>query len=292
MSSTWSRKVFIGCNYLLLAALAVLCLVPLLHVLAISLSASSASAAGLVKLWPVRFTWKSYEFVLSKQEFFTSIGVSVKRLLVGTSVNMLLTILIAYPLSKEPHRFRYRAYYAWFFVLTILFHGGLVPLYMTVNLTGLLDTIWALVLPGAVPVFNMLLLLHFFRNLPKELEESVFIDGAGYWRALWTIYIPLSSPALATLTLFCMVHHWNSWFDGLIFMNAPQHYPLQSYLQTMIIRLNFSSISEKELELLQLVSDRSFKAAQIFLGALPILLVYPFLQKYFVKGMVLGSVKQ
>ncbi len=286
-----SRKLFIGFNYVCLSLLATLCLIPLVHVLAISFSDPSASAAGLVKLWPVQFTSKSYEFVLSKPEFLISMSVSIKRLVLGSFINMLLTVLIAYPLSKDAGKFRLRTFYAWFFVLTILFYGGLIPQYMVVKSTGLLDTIWALVLPGAVPVFNMLLMLNFFRNIPKDLEEAAFIDGAGYLRTLVSIYLPLSTPALATLTLFAMVFHWNSWFDGLIFMNTPINYPLQSYLQTMIIKLDMTNVTEEEMELLKFVSNRSFKSAQIFLGALPILLVYPFLQKYFVKGIMVGSVK-
>lgn len=292
MRLSTGRSVFIAANYALLSLFAFLCLVPLIHVISISFSTASASAAGLVKLWPVNFTLKSYQYVLGKPEFLDSIYVSVKRLALGTAVNMLLTLLIAYPLSREAKALRLRTVYAWFFVLTMLFHGGLIPLYMTVRYAGLLDNLWALVLPGAVPVFNVVILLHFFRGLPKELEEAAFMDGAGYFTVLWRIFVPLSLPALATLSLFCMVSHWNAWFDGLIFMNTPAHYPLQSYLQTVIIRLNFANVTEEELELLKFVSDRSFKAAQIFLGAVPILLVYPFLQRYFVKGMVLGSVKQ
>jgi putative aldouronate transport system permease protein len=149
-----------------------------------------------------------------------------------------------------------------------------------------------LIIPKAVPVFNVLLLLNFFRGLPKELEEAAFMDGAGFWKSLWTIYVPLSAPALATICLFAMVHHWNSWFDGLIFMNSPVHYPLQSYLQTIIAAVNSSSLADISLEQMELISDRTTRAAQVFLGALPILLVYPFLQRFFMKGIVLGSVKE
>lgn len=289
---TLGRRLFVGTNYVVLALLSILCLVPLIHVLAVSFSSSAAATAGLVKLWPVEFTISSYQFVLAKPAFLTSIGVTLQRVAIGLTINMLLTILVAYPLSKEVNKFPMRTVYVWIFVITILFQGGLIPLYMTVKYTGIMDTIWALVLPNAVPVFNVVLLLNFFRGLPKELEEAAFMDGAGHWRTLWQIIVPLSAPALATLTLFATVGHWNSWFDGLIFMDSPSHYPLQSYLQTVVINRDLSLISSSDMKSLAEVNDRTAKAAQIFLGALPILLVYPFLQRFFMKGIVLGSVKE
>ncbi|MFC5653245.1 carbohydrate ABC transporter permease [Paenibacillus solisilvae] len=290
--TSWRLKLFMVCNYLFLAVAALLCLFPLIHVLAISFSSSSASSAGLVTLWPVRFTTKSYEYVLANKEFLTALVVSFKRLFLGTFINMLLTILIAYPLSKESSRFKGRTVYVWIFVITMLFSGGLIPLYFMIKLTGISNSLWALILPSAVPVFNIIILLNFFRGLPKELEEASLIDGAGHVATLFKIFVPLSLPAIATLTLFSMVYHWNSWFDGLIFMDEVEKYPLQSYLQTVIIQRDFASITVQDLELLQLISDRSIKAAQIFIGALPILIAYPFLQRFFVKGVVLGSVKQ
>jgi putative aldouronate transport system permease protein len=289
---SYSRKIFSGANYVFLIALALLCLLPLVHVLAISFSSSNAAASGQVKLWPIEFTPKAYQFVLGKPEFLRSIGVTLERVVLGTAINMVMTLLLAYPLSKESNVFKFRTFYAWYFVFTILFGGGLIPWYMTIKETGLMDTIWALIIPGAVPVFNVVLLLNFFRALPKELEEACFIDGGGYWTSLWRIYAPLSLPALATIILFTVVGHWNSWFDGLILMNSPEHYPLSSYLQTVIVQPTLANLSADQAKALANVSDRTVKAAQIFLGALPILLMYPFLQKYFVKGIVVGSVKE
>jgi len=285
------RKVFVVCNYTFLIALSASCLFPLIHVLAISFSSSTAASSGMVKLWPVDFTLASYRFILQKPEFLRSFGVTLQRVPLGFAVNMLMTLLCAYPLSKERRDFRYRTVYAWYFVVTILFGGGLIPWFITVKETGLLDTIWGLVIPGAVPVFNVILMLNFFRGLPREIEESAFMDGAGHWRVLWRMHIPLSMPVIATVSLFTLVGHWNAWFDGLVLMNFPEKYPLSTYLQLMVTnssRLNFSGTSL--LEVME-ISQRTARAAQIFLGALPILLVYPFLQKYFVKGIVLGSVK-
>lgn len=289
------RKLFLVCNYVFLISAAVLCLLPIVNVFAISLSASTASAAGLVKLWPVDFTLSSYIYVMERSEFITAFRISVERVILGVSVNMVLTILIAYPLSKESDRFRWRNMFVWFFVFTMLFNGGLIPWYMMIRSTGLLDSIWALILPGAVPIFNVVLMLNFFRQLPKEMEEAAFMDGAGHWTTLWKIYLPLSKPVLATLTLFCIVFHWNQWFDGLILMNSPGNYPLQSYLQTVIVNFDMNLLSmvqsQDQFKLLSEISNQSTKAAQIFFAALPVLAVYPFLQRYFMTGIVLGSVK-
>lgn len=288
---TWGRRLFVAGNYTFLIILALSCLFPIVHVLALSFSSSSMASAGKVTLWPLEFTLKSYEFVLQKPLFVGSFLVTLQRVGLGVLINMLLVIMIAYPLSKEVQSFRMRTVYVWFFVLTILFSGGIIPWYFTIKEVGLLDSIWALVLPGAVPVFNVILLLNFFRGLPKELEEAAFIDGAGHFQILFRIYVPLSMAALATILLFTIVGHWNSWFDGLILMNRPEHYPLQSYLQTVVIMQDLSSMTFEDAKMLAEISDRTTKAAQIFLAAFPVLLVYPFLQKYFVKGIVLGSVK-
>ncbi len=286
-----SRRVFVVVNYILLAFLALLCLFPLLHILALSFSSSAAADTGRVVLWPVEFTTAAYEYAFGNPQFLRSFATSIERVVLGVTVNMTLTILVAYALSKESNVLRGRTVYVWFFVITMLFGGGLIPTFMVVQSTGLLDSIWALVLPKALPVFNVILLLNFFRGLPKELEEAAFVDGAGHWRVLWNVYLPLSKPALATITLFTIVAHWNSWFDGIIYMNSPENYPLQSYLQTLVVQDSLSVRSPEELEILREISNRTYKAAQIFLAALPVLAVYPFLQRYFVKGIVLGSVK-
>jgi putative aldouronate transport system permease protein len=285
------RRLFVIVNYALLAALSLVCILPLVHVLAVSLSNSTAAGAGQVKLWPIGFNTSAYQYVLEKKEFMQAMMVSVKRVGLGTLMNMLMIILTAYPLSKETKALRLRTVYVWIFFITILFGGGLIPTYMVIQKTGLLNTIWALIIPNAVPVFSVVLLLNFFRGLPKELEESAFIDGAGHFTVLWKLFVPLSLPALATLTLFSMVGHWNAWFDGIIYMNSPDNYPLQSYLQSVVIMQDLAVQSLTNDDLLKQISNKTFRSAQIFLGALPILLVYPFLQRFFMKGIILGSVK-
>ena len=285
------RKIFIIFNYLFLTSTAIACLLPMVNVLAVSFSSSAAVGTGMVKLFPVDFTLESYRFVANKPEFLQALFISFKKVIAGVAINMSLTIFIAYPLSKESGNFKGRNFYIWFFVITMVFSGGLIPWYMTIKMTGLIDNFLALILPGAVPVFNVMLLMNFFRTLPKEIEDAAFIDGTSHWKALWKIYIPLSAPAIATLTLFCIVSHWNSWFEGLILMNSPENYPLQSYLQTVIVSRDIKLMLSRDVRTINMVSDRTSKAAQVFLAALPVMLVYPFLQKYFTAGIVLGSVK-
>ncbi len=290
--TSWSRKCFVFLNGSILILISALCLFPLVHVLAISFSSSSAASAGLVKFWPVNFTVKSYTYMLENPDFIKSFVVSVNRVVWGGSLSVFLSVITAYPLSKNNRALSGRTFYAWFFVFTILFNGGLIPWYMTIKNVGIMGTMWALILPSAVTVFNIILLLNFFRGLPKELEESAFMDGAGYWSAMWRLIVPLSFPALATISLFTLVFHWNSWFDGMILMNSPEKYPLSTYLQTVLITTQLTELRTEELRLFAEISDRTTKAAQIFLGTLPILLIYPFLQRFFTKGIVLGSVKE
>lgn len=292
MKKSFGRRLFRGCNFVFLAVLSLLCLMPIIHILAISFSSGNAASAGKVLLWPVEFTPAAYQNVFGKPEYLRAFWITIQRVVLGTSLSMFLTILTAYPLSKEITQFRMRTLYVWVFVFTILFNGGLIPWYMTVKAVGLIDTIWALVLPGAIQVFNIILLLNFYRNLPKELEESSKIDGAGHFTTLWKIYAPLSLPALATTGLFTIVWHWNSWFDGMILMNHPDKYPLQTFLQSIIIKMDLRFLKSQDIELMQQLSDRTSKAAQIFVAALPILAIYPFLQRFFIKGIVMGSVKE
>lgn len=293
MHAVTGRKVslFNLVNGIFLTLSVLVCVLPFVHILAVSFSSSRAATSGIVTLWPVEFNLYAYEFVLKRDDFWRAMLVSIERIALAVPVNMLLTILVAYPLSKESHVMKSRMVYVWFFFFTTLFTGGLIPTYFIVKQTGIMDSVLALVLPGAVPVFNIIVLLNFFRQLPKELEEAAFIDGAGHWTTLWKVYVPTSLPSLATLLIFVIVFHWNSWFDGLIYMNNPSHYPLQSYLRTVVTMPDLRNVTLEDMKNLQNLSERTVKAAQILVGALPVLVVYPFLQKYFVKGIMIGSVK-
>lgn len=278
-------------NGLILALLALLCLFPFWHLLMLSFSSADAANQGLVTLWPVDFNVKAYEMVLQRSEFWTATLVSVERLALGVPLQMLTTILAAYPLSKPASRFRYRMAFSWFFFFTMLFSGGIIPSYMLVRQLDMMDTIWALVIPCAVPVFNVVVLMNFFRGLPSEIEEAAIVDGSSQWRIMWRIWVPLALPSIATLTLFSLVNHWNSWFDGIIYMNRPEHYPLQSFLRTVIVKLDTSNMTMEQWKDLAGTSERTLKGAQIMIASLPIMAFYPFLQKYFVKGITIGGVK-
>jgi putative aldouronate transport system permease protein len=284
-----SMFTILNTGFLIIAAL--LCIIPMIHIAAVSFSSSSAAATGLVTLWPKDFSLNSYKYVAERPAFWQSMFISIERIILGGTINLLLTILVAYPLSKEKYEFRSRSFYSWAFFITMLFSGGLIPWFMVIKQLGLVNKIWALVLPGAVPVFSVIILLNFFRQVPRELSEAAFIDGAGHWTTLFRIYVPVSTPALATILLFSLVGHWNSWFDGLILMNDPKQYPLQSYIQTIVVQRTYSMMTREEIQQLATISDRTLRSSQIFLGSLPIIAVYPFLQKYFVKGIVLGGVK-
>ncbi|KQN97147.1 carbohydrate ABC transporter permease [Paenibacillus sp. Leaf72] len=282
--------VFTILNTVFLCLLALICILPLVHVLAVSFSSRAAATANIVNFWPVGFTTDAYVKTLANGKFLKAMWIGVERTVLGTILSMVVVTMASYSLSKSSYKFPGRQIYIWIFVFTMLFSGGLIPSYILVSKLHLIDTIWALILPSAVSVWNMILMLNFFRTIPQELEEAAHIDGAGHLRVLWSVYLPVSMPSIATLSLFSMVSHWNSWFDGVIYMTNPDGYPLATYLHSMIVSDNMSRIGVTS-ESIANFSNRTVKTAQIFIGALPILLVYPFLQKYFVKGIVLGSVK-
>lgn len=291
IKESMGRRAFYWINAVALFLIAVICLVPILHVIALSFSGSSAVMAGQVTLWPVKPTLASYNILMQRSDFFDSFKMSLFRVLLGTAVNLLLIMLTAYPLSKNKNQFHGRTVYAWYLIITIIFSGGLIPTYMVVRQMGLINSIWALILPGAVPVWNTVLMMNFYRNLPREIEESAFIDGADHLVVLIKLYVPLSAPAVATVALFSIVGHWNSWFDGLIYLNTPSMYPLQTFLYMIGTAVTQGSTTTENVEYMREISDRTLRSAQIVIAMVPVLAAYPFLQKYFTKGIVMGSVK-
>lgn len=286
-----SRKLFMACNIVLLTLLTVSCILPFIYVLAVSFSNKTFVQAGQVTFLPKGFNLLSYEYLIRKTAFWKAFGVSVIRTVLGTAINLFMICLTAYPLSKGDQRLTGRSVYTWYFFITMLVGGGLIPTYVLVGQLGLRNTIWALVLPGALPIFNLVLMINFFRQVPAEMEEAAMIDGAGQLRILSQIYLPLSKSAIATISLFCMVNHWNAWFDGMIYMKSPEKQPLQTYLRGIIMKMDMSQMSGDDYTLLALLSNESIKCTQIIVAVIPILCVYPFLQKYFVKGIALGGVK-
>lgn len=284
-------RIFSFFNYTFLAVLSIVCIIPLIHILAISFSGKAPANANLVGLIPIDFNLDAYAKTLANENFLNSLWIAVQRTTLGTALSMVVVVLASYPLSKENSNFRRRNFYTWFFVFTMLFNGGLIPFYILIQNLNMMNTLWVLILPTAVNVWNMILMLNFFRRVPRELEEAAFIDGAGHLRTLVSVYLPVSMPAIATLSLFAMVFHWNSWFDGLIFMTDHRNYPLATFLQTVIVQQDFTKVSARP-EDLENISQRTVKAAQIFIGMAPILIVYPLLQRFFVKGIVIGAVKE
>lgn len=292
IKASQSERIFRIFNTILMVVIVALCLLPLVNVVALSFSSATAAATGKVSLWPQETTLAAFRTIMKKREFLGTFWTSTKRVLIGVPINMLLTITLAYPISHKNLTFR-QGYVA-IVVFTMLFSGGLIPLYLVVKAFGLLNSFWSLILPFAVPVYNVILMVNFFKNVPDALEEAALIDGAGYFRTLITIFVPCSLPSIATLTLFCVVNQWNEWFYGAIFLNRLENMPLQTYLQqllNMTKTANLQNLSQKELEELSKINNRTLNAAQIVISVLPVLAIYPFLQKYFITGLTLGSVK-
>jgi putative aldouronate transport system permease protein len=287
------QQIFKVFNYTFVVAICLTCILPILNTLAISFSSPSQVATGQVGLWPRDFTLMSYEFAIANGRFARALWITIQRCLLGVGINLFMMVTTAYPLSKTKNKFGARNIYMVFYVITILFGGGLVPWYVLMSQLGLLNSIWALVLPLSVPVYSMVILMNFIRNLPPELEEAAMIDGAGHFRILLSVLLPVLKPALATVGLFAFVFHWNDWFTGALFMRSSSMYPLQTYLQTLLV--NFRDLMRLSgtdyQQLLARMNEQTGRAAQLFLGLVPTLLVYPFLQKYFTKGLVVGSVK-
>jgi len=286
---TLPYRIFSVFNYVLLGAISVLCLLPMYHLLMVSMSSTAPANAGLVTFWPIGFTLEAYARTFDNVNFLTSLWVSVKRTVLGTGLALIVNAVAAYALSKDSRVFRGRNVYLWYFVVTMLFSGGLIPGYILILKLGLMNNLLALILPGLVAVYNIILMLNFFRGVPKELEEAAFMDGAGHLRTFVSVYLPVSLPSIATIALFTMVGHWNAYFDGLIYMKGAEKLPLASFMQTIIVQGNMTSFDP---DMIANMSQRTIRASQIFIGALPILIVYPFLQRFFVKGIVIGAVKE
>ena len=199
--------------------------------------------------------------------------------------------MAAYPLSRTKIQFPKRNIFMWILIFCMLFNGGTVPWYLTMQNYKLIDNIWGLVLAGGLPVYNVILAMNFFKNLPSELEEAALVDGAGPWRIWASIFVPLAKPSIATIALFTIVGYWNEFFQGLVLSTKEASYPLQTYIQQMVVTLDYSTMNSEQIAAASKLNNQSLDAAKIFIAMVPVLIVYPFLQKYFVKGITLGSVK-
>ncbi|MBB6634627.1 carbohydrate ABC transporter permease [Cohnella thailandensis] len=288
--TTTAERSFQIFNQILMVFLALVCLVPLLHVLALSLSSSASVMSNQVTFWPIGLNFNSYEKALENPTFLPALGLSAKRTILSLAVSLLVNCLAAYVLSKGGGRDGIAGYkgFVGFFIVAMLFNGGMIPTYLLVTKIGLYNSIWALILPSAVNVFYLILIMNFFKALPKELEEAAFMDGANHWQVFARMFLPLSLPVLATVGLFMVVNDWNEWFMGSIYMkgdNVPLSTLLKSIISVPIVDASNASEVAK-------LNNRSIRAAQVLIGALPILLIYPVLQRFFTQGIVIGAVKE
>ncbi len=282
-------RIFTIINTTFLILLAAVCIAPFIHIVAMSFSDRQSTTANTVGLWPVGFNLDSYVKALSDPNIWSSLWVTIQRMFLGTLYSMILTIMVAYPLSFDSKKFKGRGIYVAFFFFSMIFSGGIVPYYILMKELHLMNKIWALVV-GAVPVGNVIILLNFYRQLPKELYESAIIDGASHWRVMTRIYLPLSMPSVATLSIMSLVAHWNEWFGGMIYMKDSSKYPLQTYLYAST--QNVSQFTDDLQSAGAAVSRQGLIAAQTVFTIIPILFAFPILQKHIKSGIVLGSVKE
>lgn len=294
-----SNRIVDGALYLILTLLALACLLPFWHLLAKSFSERLAVAADIVSLWPIGFNTENYAFILNNRQFLGSFGVSTVRVLLGVVLTLLITVITAYPLSRDRIHMPGRTVIKVLFLIGMLFSAGLIPSFLAIRNLGLYNNFLVLVVPGALSIFNTIVVMNFFRGIPIELEEAALLDGATHLDVLFRVFLPVSLPVLATVTLFTAVGHWNSWFDGIVFLSSSESWPLQSYMYTVIttriLESQTSTIGiqdpSRAIESFANATPQGLSAAMIFVASFPIIMVYPFLQRYFVTGLTIGSVK-
>lgn len=291
-SKSLGSRIFNTANVIIMTLLSISCIYPLWYAFCLSVSSKSAANSGLVTFYPVGFSLASYQQIMGDLQFFRSFLISVERTVLGTFVTMLILVIFAYPLSRPAAEYKPKNVIMWIAIFCMLFNGGTIPWYITMVRYGLIDNIWGLVLCGGVPVFNLILLINFYRGIPKELMEAAQVDGAGEWRVLFQIVVPCSIPVLATLVLFTSVGYWNEFFQGLVLSSGERHYPLQTYIKQMVVSIQTTNLSMDQIQKMDKLSNKSLDAAKIFIAMIPMLVVYPFLQKYFVNGIMLGAVKE
>ena len=281
--------------YTVIITSGLICFLPLINIVSISFSGSAAVTANRVGLLPVDFRLAAYKKILEDLQFWKSFMISVVRVFVTLILNLVLIVPMAYVMTKNKREFKARNIYMNLLIFAMLFNGGMIPTYIVVKDLGLLDSIWALILPGAVPIFSVILLMNFFKGIPKALEEAAVIDGATPLDVLLKIMVPCAKPALATVSLFSVVGSWNDFFGGLIYMRKVEDYPIMTYIQSLNINLQElmeQSVTSSTLENITELSNRNLNAAKIVVAVIPLLLIYPFLQKYLISGLVMGSVKE
>ncbi|OMD28348.1 ABC transporter permease [Paenibacillus odorifer] len=275
-------------NYIFLMLVGCLMIFPLLHVLAKSFSSTHAINAGEVKLFPVDWTLMNYQVILGDTSIWRAFMVSIFITVVGTVINLILTASLAYPLSRSEYSMRKGVLIL--ILITMIFHAPLIPNYMVIKNLHLIDSLWVLIIPSAISAYNLFIMRSFFSALPTELIDSARMDGAGELRTIWSVILPLSKPVMATMGLFYAVSHWNSYSSALYFINTRALYPLQLRLREIVLSNDLGQAGSL-LENVNEVSPAGVQMAVIVVSVIPIIIVYPFLQKYFIKGMLIGSIK-
>ncbi|MBE1440728.1 MULTISPECIES: carbohydrate ABC transporter permease [unclassified Paenibacillus] len=283
-------NVFDGLNYTVLGILGILTILPFLYVIAGSFATEAELTGRAFFLIPKTFSLSGYQFIFSSDTLFRSILVSIYVTVMGTAVNLIFTVTMAYALARKDLMGRNTILNLVLF--SMLFSGGMIPTYLVVKNLGLLDSYWALMLPGAISAFNLIVVKNFFQEMPPGLEEAARIDGCTELGVLWRIVLPLSKPVLATFGLFYAVGHWNNFFTALLYINDPDKWPLQVMLRQLVMlsQGNIGDMSQLDPTFVQ-PPEQTIKMAVIVVGTIPILLVYPFLQKHFAKGVLIGSIK-
>ena len=283
-----SAKVFEAVVHIVMVCVVLLTLLPVIHVISISFSSAAAISRGDVGLWPVEFSVSAYTAIFKSGNVPRSFLNSVYYTALGTAINMLLTTMMAYPLSRTYLTFR--KFYNVLVLITMFFSGGLIPTFLTVKNLGLYNTVWAIALPGAISTWNLIIMRTFFMGLPAELEESAQLDGANDFTIFARIILPLSKASIATIALFYGVGHWNNWFSGMIYFKNSKSYPLQTILRSIVINSEVSDEITVD-EVINSISAEGIKYSTLVVSMVPMMAVYPFIQKYFVKGVMIGSLK-
>ncbi|MCM3175170.1 carbohydrate ABC transporter permease [Paenibacillus sp. MER 99-2] len=283
-------RVFDVLNYIMLGVLGLLTVLPFLYIIGNSFATEAEITERSFFLIPKVFSLSAYEYIFSSSTMFRSIGVSIFITVVGTFVNLFFTLTMAYPLSRSD--FWGRNMLMNMVIFSMLFGGGMIPTYLVIRGLGLLDSYWSLMLPGAISAFNLIVVKNFFQQMPPGLEEAARIDGCSDLGVLWRIVLPLSKPVIATFALFYAVGHWNNFFSALLYISDSTKWPLQVMLRQIVL-LSQASVGDMANMDPNFVKppEQSVKMAVIIVGTIPILLVYPFLQKHFAKGVMLGSIK-
>lgn len=289
IKKTLGEQIFSGFNVIFMILFCAAALYPFLYLIARSFSSPDANFLKITIL-PQKFTFENYIRVFKNEDIGTGFKNAVIRTVVGTAVNLIFSILAAYPLSKK--YFPHRNIWTGLIIFTMYFGGGMIPGYLLVKQLGLLNTMWAMIIPSAINTYNMIIMRNFFMSLPSALEEAARIDGADDFKILVRIIIPMSKPILATIALWSMVGHWNAWFDCLIYITDPSKQVLQIVLRRVVLEGSVQMMNPNAAEFTdQIVNPENIKAATIITATVPIIMIYPFLQKYFVTGIMVGSLK-